>query len=278
MGQAFEVVQREYFGRGLLNLEAAWHGWTNALSGFADALPETQVYYGLEVVAVVGAAIACVWAFRRWPAASVFGLGDARDLAGQWRAPGNGAVRPRGAADLPRTFAPWRRARVRSRLDDRERHAHGIPRRDLQRRLLGCLNRVGVSGVSVCRWTDHARSWPPCWLRCSPLAARGPSRPLRPRRQPPDLRWRPCRRSRPIRGASPSISPRSRRSPTITMEPASPGPPATTRPSTMPPRPCATWGLRSRRPRSSSPASPSCRVPRSRSVVRASAGLTSSTR
>ena len=33
-----------------------------------------QVYYGLEVVAVVGAVIACVWAFRRWPAASVFGL------------------------------------------------------------------------------------------------------------------------------------------------------------------------------------------------------------
>ena len=74
MGQAFEVVQREYFGRGLLNLEAAWHGWTRALSGFAEALPETQVYYALEVVAVVGAVIACVWAFRRWPAASVFGL------------------------------------------------------------------------------------------------------------------------------------------------------------------------------------------------------------
>jgi hypothetical protein len=74
MGQAFEVVQREYFGRGLLNLETAWRGWTNALSGFADALPQTQVYYGLEVVAVIGAVIACAWAFRRWPAASAFGL------------------------------------------------------------------------------------------------------------------------------------------------------------------------------------------------------------
>ncbi len=74
LGQAFEVVQREYFGRGLLNLETAWRGWTNALSGFVDALPETRVYYGLEVVAVVAAVIACIWAFRRWPAASVFGL------------------------------------------------------------------------------------------------------------------------------------------------------------------------------------------------------------
>ena len=33
MGQAFEVVQREYFGRGLLNLDMAWDGWTNALAG-----------------------------------------------------------------------------------------------------------------------------------------------------------------------------------------------------------------------------------------------------
>jgi len=74
LGRAFEVVQREYFGRGLLNLHTAWDGWTNALGGFADALPQTQVYYGLEVAAVIGAVIACAWAFRRWPAASAFGL------------------------------------------------------------------------------------------------------------------------------------------------------------------------------------------------------------
>jgi hypothetical protein len=74
MGQAFELVQREYFGRGLLNLERAWDGWTRALGGFGEALPETQVYYGLEVVAVVGAVVACAWAARRWPAATIFGL------------------------------------------------------------------------------------------------------------------------------------------------------------------------------------------------------------
>lgn len=74
MGQAFELVQREYFGRQLFNLEAAWTGWSNALAGFGEALPETQVYYGLEVVAVVGAVIACGWAIRRWPAAAAFGL------------------------------------------------------------------------------------------------------------------------------------------------------------------------------------------------------------
>ena len=74
MGQAFELVQREYFGRELLNLESAWNGWSEALAGFGAALPETQVYYGLEVAAVVGAVIACAWAVRRWPAASAFGL------------------------------------------------------------------------------------------------------------------------------------------------------------------------------------------------------------
>jgi hypothetical protein len=74
LGQTFEIVQREYFGRELFNLERAWTGWTNAINGFSQALPETQVYYGLEVAAVVAALVACAWAMRRWPAATAFGL------------------------------------------------------------------------------------------------------------------------------------------------------------------------------------------------------------
>lgn len=74
MGRAFETVQREYFGRGLLNLDAAWEGWTGAIAGFGEALPETRFYYGLEVAAVVLAVVACAWALRHWPAAAVFGL------------------------------------------------------------------------------------------------------------------------------------------------------------------------------------------------------------
>jgi hypothetical protein len=74
MGQAFELVQREYFGRGLFNLERAWDGWARALGGFGEALPETQVYYGLEIVAVAGAVIASAWAIRHWPVATAFGL------------------------------------------------------------------------------------------------------------------------------------------------------------------------------------------------------------
>ena len=74
IGQRFGLVQANYFGRELFNLERAWDGWSRALGEFGEALPETQVYYGLEVVAVVGAVVACVWAIRRWPEASVFGL------------------------------------------------------------------------------------------------------------------------------------------------------------------------------------------------------------
>ena len=33
LGPAFEVVQREYFGRELFNHEAAWNGWSTALAG-----------------------------------------------------------------------------------------------------------------------------------------------------------------------------------------------------------------------------------------------------
>ena len=74
LGRTFELVEREYFGRALLNLETAWNGWSNALGGLEAALPETRVYYVLEVIAVIVAVAACAWAARRWPAASIFGL------------------------------------------------------------------------------------------------------------------------------------------------------------------------------------------------------------
>ena len=73
-GRTFEVVQREYFGREMLNLDAAWDGWGRALSGFAESRPETRVYYGLEVAAVLVAVVACAWAIRRWPGPASFGL------------------------------------------------------------------------------------------------------------------------------------------------------------------------------------------------------------
>jgi Dolichyl-phosphate-mannose-protein mannosyltransferase len=74
MGRTFETVQREYFGRGALNIGAAWESWTSVLGTFGEALPETRVYYGLEVAAIALSVVACAWAFRRWPGAALFGL------------------------------------------------------------------------------------------------------------------------------------------------------------------------------------------------------------
>ena len=74
LGRMFELVQREYFSRGTLDLAASWEVWTTTLAGLHAALPETRVYYGLEVAAVVLAVVASIWAIRRWPAAAVFGL------------------------------------------------------------------------------------------------------------------------------------------------------------------------------------------------------------
>ena len=74
LGRTFEVVQREYFGRGTLDVTASWEVWTTTLASLGEALPETRVYYGLEVAAVVLAVVASAWAIRRWPAAAVFGL------------------------------------------------------------------------------------------------------------------------------------------------------------------------------------------------------------
>ena len=74
LGRTFEIVQREYFGRGLLNFEAAWEGWGRRPVGLRRGAARDAVYYGLEVAAVVLAVVACVWALRRWPAAALFGL------------------------------------------------------------------------------------------------------------------------------------------------------------------------------------------------------------
>ena len=74
LGRTFELVQREYFGRSTFDIEASWNAWSSALTGVEGARPETVVYYGLEVAAVVLALVACVWAVRRWPAATAFGL------------------------------------------------------------------------------------------------------------------------------------------------------------------------------------------------------------
>ena len=74
LGRGFDIVQRELGARGTLNLDVAWAGWWRAISGWPEARPETQVYYALELGAIILGVTACVWALRRWPGPALFGL------------------------------------------------------------------------------------------------------------------------------------------------------------------------------------------------------------
>jgi hypothetical protein len=74
LGQAFSTVQREYFGQQPLAIGQAWDNWVAALEGWSDLLPETRLYYVLELAAVALALVASAWALLRWPAIGIFSL------------------------------------------------------------------------------------------------------------------------------------------------------------------------------------------------------------
>ena len=73
-GQAFGVVQREYFGRDTFALDLSLEGWRYVVDGFADFAPDRQLYYVIEAAAIVLGVVASLWALRRWPGLALFGL------------------------------------------------------------------------------------------------------------------------------------------------------------------------------------------------------------
>jgi hypothetical protein len=74
LGQAFSTVQREYFGQQPLAIGESWENWRGVLDVWSTILPETRVYYSLEIGAVLLALVASLWALRRWPGVALFGL------------------------------------------------------------------------------------------------------------------------------------------------------------------------------------------------------------
>jgi hypothetical protein len=74
LGQAFSTVQREYFGQQPFAIGGSWDNWSAVLATWSTALPETRVYYSLEIGAVALAAIASLWAIRQWPGVALFSL------------------------------------------------------------------------------------------------------------------------------------------------------------------------------------------------------------
>jgi hypothetical protein len=74
LGARFATVEREYFGQQLLAIGTSWDAWTSVLGRIGQAGIDTQIYYGLELFAIVLALIATAWAFRRAPGLALFGL------------------------------------------------------------------------------------------------------------------------------------------------------------------------------------------------------------
>lgn len=74
MGADFDVVQREYFGRAVFDIDRTLHTWREIVAGIATAEPRTLVYYGIESIAVALALVASIWALRRQPGLALFGL------------------------------------------------------------------------------------------------------------------------------------------------------------------------------------------------------------
>jgi len=74
MGADFDVVQREYFGGAVFDIDRTLHLWREILGSLATAEPRTLVYYGIESIAVALALVASLWALRRQPGLALFGL------------------------------------------------------------------------------------------------------------------------------------------------------------------------------------------------------------
>jgi hypothetical protein len=74
LGRNFHDVERDFFGRGALNLRDSVTSWGHALALLRDGRPETRVYYGMEIATTLAALGACLFTVRRMPGASLFGL------------------------------------------------------------------------------------------------------------------------------------------------------------------------------------------------------------
>ncbi len=75
LGEPFHFVEEHHFGRGLLKFSESINAWSAALQRAAE-LPETAVYYTLEIGATLLAVIACLALLRRYPGLALFGLGS----------------------------------------------------------------------------------------------------------------------------------------------------------------------------------------------------------
>ena len=74
LGHLFQLVDEEYFGRQLLDLETSFNGWLQAIRSLVGSNPQTAAYYMVEIGATLLAIIACFFTFKRYPEVTLFSL------------------------------------------------------------------------------------------------------------------------------------------------------------------------------------------------------------
>jgi hypothetical protein len=74
LGRMFQLVDENYFGRQLLDLEISFNGWGSALRSLAGSNPQTAAYYMIEIGATLLAILACIFTFKRYPEVTLFSL------------------------------------------------------------------------------------------------------------------------------------------------------------------------------------------------------------
>ena len=75
LGEPFGFVEHHHFGRGLFLFGQSIGAWKMAFERAAE-LPESAVYYALEIGATLLAVVACLALLRREPGLALFGLGS----------------------------------------------------------------------------------------------------------------------------------------------------------------------------------------------------------
>jgi hypothetical protein len=74
LGTAFQIVEHNFFSRGLLALEGSWRLWLEIYATLFSANSQELIYYSMELVAVFVGLVSCVATWRRYPDLALFGF------------------------------------------------------------------------------------------------------------------------------------------------------------------------------------------------------------
>jgi hypothetical protein len=74
LGQMFQVVEDNYFGRHFFDLGSSIPGWLDAFGSLFGENSQTAAYYMLEIGATLLGLVACIFTYRRYPEITSFSL------------------------------------------------------------------------------------------------------------------------------------------------------------------------------------------------------------